>query len=317
MVALAPPLSLPYLAATAAHTSVLEVPNGPAVNYLIGVRGATVSALEHATGCRIDVQKTKDMVPGSSVRTVTVTHQEVQRRQVCVALVRYKLADFEEALKLHLKAPQLLPPARYDPPPLESPAKRQRADGSADHSGAARPYLGHIVPPVLPPMGAGNGWGLPPGMPPPGMPPLGMSMAGMAGMAGPGMGPPGGMHLPPPGWNGPGPGFPPPGTALPGHLTHGVAVLPTTSDPHKVMLEIREGQAVSYLIGVKGSTVQQIEAKAGCRIDVQKSKDMLPGARTRFVTVSSPDPMRRRHAVDLICAKIAELHRINPEAVLE
>jgi len=73
--------------------TVLEIPNGPLVNFLIGSKGSTVSALEQASGCRIDVQKVHDMTPGSMVRKVTISSNDAARRAHCVSLVQQKVAE--------------------------------------------------------------------------------------------------------------------------------------------------------------------------------------------------------------------------------
>jgi hypothetical protein len=76
------------------YKTVMEVPDGPAVNYLIGARGVNVSELQTVSGCRIDVGKKHEMKPGTNLRTVTITHTDAAVRANCVELVQQKLQDF-------------------------------------------------------------------------------------------------------------------------------------------------------------------------------------------------------------------------------
>merc|ERR1712232_947417 len=52
--------------------TVIEIPNGPAVNYLIGSKGAGVNALQAATGTRIFIQRSSEVAPGALNRTVKI-----------------------------------------------------------------------------------------------------------------------------------------------------------------------------------------------------------------------------------------------------
>jgi hypothetical protein len=396
-----PPVVRPLaeLAASAENTTVLEVPHGPAVSYLIGPRGATVSALEQASGCRIDVQKTKDMVPGSSARNVTVTHPDEERRKLCAELVRYKLADFEEAAK----NPKSEPVAEAAPPPS---GKRQRNDEYPLLMEQASPgpsYSPQFAPSVVPQSPAGSAqWpnvnpvapyydcmgqnGAQPGQyqmlaqngaapaqqygmqQQYGMPqqqamqpqPYGMAQMpsptgfGQQGYGGLGMQPSPSMQPPPmysagmpaaqmaqqpPAWNpmgmapsvralvGPSaPGFPMGvGSGIGGAgVNHGYHGIPTNGvqissqtspGTNTVVLEVPNGQAVSYIIGTKGATIHSLQATSGCKVHIQKAEDMQPGAVYRLVTVTSPDVTKRNHCIDMICSKLGELRRINPSSL--
>lgn len=395
---------LAEVAASAENTTVLEVPHGPAVSYLIGPRGATISALEQASGCRIDVQKTKDMMPGSSVRNVTVTHPDEERRNLCAALVRYKVADFEEAAK-NVKSEQAVEAA----PPVSG--KRQRNDEYPplvlEPPSPGPSYSGQYVPPALPQcpavsaqwpnvnsaapyydcmgqngsqpqqyqmmpqngaapaqqygmqaqygmpqqqamppqqygmpqMSVSNGLGQSsfgtmsmqpaPSMQPPPMYAGGMAAAQMApqapawspmGLTAPARSPlgPSALGFSLQGCSGAGSGMSGVGSfhGYHGVPTNGVQISSMTSPgTNTVVLEVPNGQAVSYIIGTKGATIHSLQATSGCKVHIQKAEDMQPGTPYRLVTVTSADVSKRNHCIDMICSKLGELRRINPSSL--
>jgi len=346
---------LPGIMANEFNTTLLEVPNGPAVNYLIGPRGATVSALEQASACRIDVQKGQDMVPGSAARTVTITHPDEARRRLCEALIRYKVVDFEEVVEQHI----------YNPHGEDQygSQKRQRADytGYGGQQGAqpggqtAAGWWGQTP-------GAGYGQtasynSMQPAASPYGMPQqaaqMGYAPAQQQAFRMPQQGPQvvaaqpmsqgPNMYAQPaamagqPSWaqfagnraaqpassgyagkqtaskaRGAG------GTAAQksGVPCNGVRLNPATvPGGQTVILDVPDGQAVSYLIGTKGQTIIALQAQTGCRVDIQKARDMAQGCVFRQVTVTAPEPTKRNKCVDAICSKLGELKRINPSAL--
>jgi len=75
--------------------TVIEIPNGPEVNYLIGSKGAGINALQDATGTRIQIQRTHEVTPGASVRSVTIWGGESQR-QHCAQLVQAKVTECQQ-----------------------------------------------------------------------------------------------------------------------------------------------------------------------------------------------------------------------------
>jgi hypothetical protein len=61
---------------------------------MIGARGVNVQQLQHDSGCRIDVQKAHDMAPGATMRAITITHREPERRAMAEQLVRQKYSEY-------------------------------------------------------------------------------------------------------------------------------------------------------------------------------------------------------------------------------
>jgi hypothetical protein len=344
-----PPVVRPLaeLAASAENTTVLELPHGPAVSFLIGPRGATVSALEQASGCRIDVQKTKDMAPGSSVRTVTVTHPDEERRKLCAAFVQYKVGDYDEAKNQKSDAADApvagkrqrndeYPPVSLDPPSSGPSYSGQFASPavSAQWPNLVAPYYDCMgqngAQPLQYQMVPQNGaapaqqygmqaqYGMPQQQAMPTQPfgmaqmslPNGMGQQtfGGLGMQGaPSMQPPpmypGGMAAPQmtpqPAWSPMGMPSPARATIGPSSLgfslqslagmgsgmgggmgggagsshgyngipTNGVQISAMTSPgTNTVVLEIPNGQAVSYIIGTKGATIHSLQATSGCKV---------------------------------------------------
>ena len=75
-------------------SEVLQIPNGPEVNFLIGKSGATITSLELETGCKIAVQKITEVAPGAKHRTITINGPDAARRARAVALVNAKVMEY-------------------------------------------------------------------------------------------------------------------------------------------------------------------------------------------------------------------------------
>eukprot|EP00966_Prymnesium_polylepis_P004425 101704-Prymnesium_polylepis.1 len=75
--------------------TVIEIPNGPEVNYLIGSKGAGINSLQDATGTRIQIQRTHEVTPGALVRTVTIWGGE-QQRSHCAQLIHQKVLECQQ-----------------------------------------------------------------------------------------------------------------------------------------------------------------------------------------------------------------------------
>ena len=107
------PAALPA-AADATTATVVAIPNGFAVNHLIGPKGVVIEALQKETATHIDVQKAEHVPPGVLTRIVTITGGSAQQRARCAELVR---------AKARARARALPPPP---PPPPPSPAALSR-----------------------------------------------------------------------------------------------------------------------------------------------------------------------------------------------
>jgi len=267
------PPPLPTASTDPNDMTVVEVPNGPAVNYLIGTGGATVKILEQASGCRIDVQKVRDMVPGSTVRNVTITHSNQTRRGVGADLVRLKVEEYQEAL-----AKQLAKRETEDPAVLQAEAatKRQRVAESVDYTTQMMSMAAGMMPGTNPLMAQYDmglaqqaAWGA-----------LMMSMPGMQAM--PAMTQGGLQPLPAPA---------------------GQAV---AASENMTVVEVPNGPAVNYIIGARGATVSSLEGASECRIDVQKVHDMVPGSQFRKITIIHSNAANRAYCEQLIRAKVDE-----------
>ena len=87
--------------------SVLEIPNGPEVNFVIGKGGQSINALQAETGTHIDVQRASDVARGALTRQVTITGGDARQQARCVELVRSKVLEYQA---LETSAPGVPPP---------------------------------------------------------------------------------------------------------------------------------------------------------------------------------------------------------------
>ena len=84
---------VPTLVTANLDATVLLIPNGPEVNFLIGAKGASINAIQTKTGAHISVQRASEVPPGGKTRTVTITGLEGQRA-LCAELVRHRIAEY-------------------------------------------------------------------------------------------------------------------------------------------------------------------------------------------------------------------------------
>jgi transcription antitermination factor NusA-like protein len=76
--------------------TVIEIPNGPAVNYLIGSKGAGVNALQAATGTRIFIQRSSEVAPGALNRTVKIVGGNAQQQYACAQQIQSKVLECQQ-----------------------------------------------------------------------------------------------------------------------------------------------------------------------------------------------------------------------------
>ena len=219
---------------------IIEIPNGPEVNFVIGRGGASINALQAEAGCHIAVQKANEVPPGALTRQVTITGASEEHNQRCAALIQAKVHEY----RLNQLPPG--PAASSAPPPTYAP-----------QYGAPPPY----------------------GMPPPQ------------------------YGAPPPGYGGP--AYPPPSLAGPPPSLGGGVL---GGDGGSLVIEISHGPEVNHLIGVRGASINALQAETGTHIAIQKVTDMQPGAKTRGVTISGGDEAARERCSKMVHRKVEE-HR--------
>ena len=66
------------------------------VNYVIGAKGAGVSALQEATGTRIQIQRAQEVPPGAATRSVKISGGDAERRFKCAQLIQSKVIECQE-----------------------------------------------------------------------------------------------------------------------------------------------------------------------------------------------------------------------------
>lgn len=76
---------------------VIEIPNGPEVNFVIGRSGSTINALQAETCTHIAVQRAHEVPAGATVRLVTISGNEAQRMR-CIALIRAKVLEYQSSV---------------------------------------------------------------------------------------------------------------------------------------------------------------------------------------------------------------------------
>ena len=77
-----------------AHSSCIEIPNGPEVNYIIGKQGQSINALQTETGTHIDVQRATHVARGARTSRVTITGGDARQRARCAELVRARVLEY-------------------------------------------------------------------------------------------------------------------------------------------------------------------------------------------------------------------------------
>ena len=108
----------------------IYVPNGPAVNFIIGRAGASINALQAETQTHIAVQKAAEVAPGAPTRVITITGATPEQCAHCANLVQNKVAEYHSTQAAQQHAP---------PPPAPLPLPHYPAE-------AAGPY---VVPAAL------------------------------------------------------------------------------------------------------------------------------------------------------------------------
>ncbi|KAL1515011.1 hypothetical protein AB1Y20_004080 [Prymnesium parvum] len=76
---------------------VIDIPNGPEVNYLIGSRGKSVNELQEKTGTRIQIQREGNMPPHMPFRSVTISGGGEADRLRAQEMVYAKIKEFHES----------------------------------------------------------------------------------------------------------------------------------------------------------------------------------------------------------------------------
>jgi len=76
--------------------TVVEVPEGPVVNWIIGAKGANINALQAETGSVIEMQHSADVANDAKVRTVTIYAADEAARSRSADRIRAKVAEFYE-----------------------------------------------------------------------------------------------------------------------------------------------------------------------------------------------------------------------------
>jgi predicted RNA-binding protein Jag len=187
---------VPTLVTTNLDATVLLIPNGPEVNFLIGAKGASINAIQTKTGAHISVQRASEVPPGGKTRTVTITGLEGQRA-LCAELVRHRIAEYaleypdgegQPSAKRRRASAAVAAPLPPPPPPsygsYSSPSLVAYPPGSTLPSYPPSYYPPSYYPPLLyeqppsgyshhppPPSGSLNGYAYPP-YDYPGAPPL-------------------------------------------------------------------------------------------------------------------------------------------------
>lgn len=287
--------------------TVIEIPNGPEVNYLIGSKGAGVNALQDATRTRIQIQRTHEVQPGSMVRTVTIWGGEAQRAH-CAQLIHTKVHECQQRDQARVNGaappnPGSVGGAPQDQTVIEipnGPAVNYLIGGKGAGINALQEATGtriqiqrtHEVPPGAM-MRTVTIWG------------GDAQRAHCAQMiqqkvqecqqrdqarvsAQPrGMGGYGGMG------GGPFHGFGQGNISMHGGLMQ------------ETVIEIPNGPEVNYLIGKQGAGINALQDATGTRIQIQRTNEVPPGAMMRSVKIWGGNA-QRQYCAQLIQTKVME-----------
>ncbi|KAL1504031.1 hypothetical protein AB1Y20_010444 [Prymnesium parvum] len=283
--------------------TVIEIPNGPEVNYLIGSKGAGINALQDATGTRIQIQRTHEVPPGALVRTVVIWGAEPQRAH-CAQLIHSKVHECQQRDQARVNSGSPgNPPPQQDQTVIEipnGPAVNYLIGGKGAGINALQEATGtriqiqrtHEVPPGAM-LRSVTIWGgeaqrlhcaqmiqqkvhecqqrdqsrvasQPRGM---------GAFGGIGGMPFHGFGP---SSMP----------------MLGGHM-------------QETVIEIPNGPEVNYLIGKQGAGINALQDATGTRIQIQRTHEVPPGAMMRSVKIWGGSA-QRQYCAQLIQTKVME-----------
>eukprot|EP00316_Scyphosphaera_apsteinii_P008214 CAMPEP_0119343684 /NCGR_PEP_ID=MMETSP1333-20130426/106579_1 /TAXON_ID=418940 /ORGANISM="Scyphosphaera apsteinii, Strain RCC1455" /LENGTH=470 /DNA_ID=CAMNT_0007356091 /DNA_START=251 /DNA_END=1663 /DNA_ORIENTATION=- len=317
--------------------TVIDIPNGPEVNYLIGTKGAGVNALQDATGTRIQIQRSHEVPLGALVRKVTISGGEAQRLE-CAQLIQSKVQECQERDQARVTCKR-----KFGDDVTSAPGTQGAAGAPQDQSVIEIPN-GPAVNYLIGTQGAGvkaleEATGTRIKIQRTHEVPMGAIMRSVTILGGDlgqrsqcsqmiqqkiqecqkrdqarisaqprGMGGFGGMGMPP--LNSPG-GMPMYGNQMqetwmqiPNGL--GMGSMPMHDNLSETIIEIPNGPAVNYLIGTKGAGVSALQDATGCRIQIQRTHEVPPGALRRSVKISGGDAQRQYSCAQLIRSKITE-----------
>ena len=291
--------------------SVIDIPNGPEVNFLIGRQGASINALQVDTGTHIAIQRATEVPPGVMSRQVTITGPEAQRMR-CIALIRAKVLEYQYS------GPPASALSTGSAVPTSTPLPSHGTDSSAS---AAMGGLATQVPdPQLElVLHIPNG-------------PEVNHLIGAKGVSINAIQAETGTHISiqrasdvPPGATtrsvtitGGDPtmrelsaakvlarvaDYTTPGSSS---VVGGVGTVATSADKGSVTVEVPNGPEVNHLIGAKGASINALQAETGTHISVQRASDVPPGATTRSVTITGGNEHQRARCAELVRAKIFE-----------
>jgi len=81
-------------AASTVEQLVIEIPNGPLVNFVIGQGGTSVKAIQDSTGCHLEVEKGQHVAPGCPVRKIAISGADAPWRAYAHQLVLARVAEY-------------------------------------------------------------------------------------------------------------------------------------------------------------------------------------------------------------------------------
>ena len=333
---------------TSPATLNMEIPNGPAVNFMIGKGGASIRDMQAKSNCHIAVQKEAEVMPGATMRLLTITGQTDAQCNYCSSLIQARIAEYKAS--------------QNQADPRSQLAIAAAASGAYPAPSAAYP------PPAYPGYPPPYGYGAPVYPPPYPQPvsaqpqPLpgdggsitfeithGPEVNHLIGVKGANINAiqaETGTHV----------AVQKVGEMAPGATMREIVItgadeaarqrcaalvkkkvqehkeqyqgvdssvsLPVSSEATRAMvtavaqqvaanqqnetsIDIPNGPEVNHLIGVKGASINYLQAETGCHISVQKADQVPPGVTTRLVTVTGEANARAR-CIELVKAKVAE-----------
>mmetsp|Transcript_55876 Transcript_55876/g.92444 ORF Transcript_55876/g.92444 Transcript_55876/m.92444 type:complete len:533 (+) Transcript_55876:245-1843(+) len=87
-------------------SQVVEIPDGPVVNFIIGQKGQSINRLQMETGCQITIQKANEMSANQAFRRVTITGGDEAARARTGELLRMRVKEYESSRSADMQGPK-------------------------------------------------------------------------------------------------------------------------------------------------------------------------------------------------------------------
>jgi len=127
-----------------ADALIIDIPNGPEVNYVIGPKGITINQFQADSGTHIAIQKANEVPAGVATRLVTITGGRDPQRKHAAALIQAKVFEYQSRSEGGRESQPEAKRARVGgpgPAMVSTPSPLAALDPSAYFMQMQQPYL--------------------------------------------------------------------------------------------------------------------------------------------------------------------------------